>query len=120
MAPNVAIEVRLMDAEGGVADWSPAHAGRGVEFDALRTMPASDLATLQAQAMQDLAWGEIPGGESVRFAAVFETLPDAATHFQLSAANIDAPAVAVPAADVAPGEAQTQLEAEGASTAEGA
>jgi len=92
LIPGLVIEVELMDDAGPLGQRPRAIAGRAIEFDVLRTLPAGDLATVQAAAMQELARGEIPGGASTRFTAVFEALPDEATRFQLRAGAIEAPA----------------------------
>ncbi len=88
-APDLTIEVRLLDGNALLSDVPTTVAGSGIEFDLLRTLPAVDLPALREQATQALAFSEIPGGESVRFAAVFEALPDAATHFQLEARGVE-------------------------------
>ncbi len=98
-APNLAIEVRLLDDAGPLADWPTAHAGSGIEFDTLRTLPAAELGGLRTQAISQLAWSEIPAGESIRFAAIFERLPDAAAHFELAAAEIDGVVAPPPVAE---------------------
>ncbi|MCP5040585.1 MAG: hypothetical protein GY944_06110 [bacterium] len=82
-APQLALEVSLLDERGSDLDLPTALAGRDIAFDDLRELPAAGLAAFEQRAAGALVWGEIAPGQSARFAAVFVGLPDQATHFQL-------------------------------------
>lgn len=102
-APNLRIEVGLLDGEARLDEWPTAIAGSGVEFDTLRTLPYEELEPLRDAAATRLASSEIPGGGSVRFAAVFDALPDRATHFHLASVPVEIPVEAPAALEEAPG-----------------
>ncbi|MDP6979637.1 MAG: zinc-ribbon domain-containing protein [Myxococcota bacterium] len=117
--PDLTIEVRLLDGHAELSGGPTTIAGSGIDFDRLRTLASVELPALREQATQALAFSEIAGGESVRFAAIFEALPDEATHFQLEARGVEglAPPTPVLEGDDTPVARETVLQDDSAAQA---
>jgi hypothetical protein len=82
-APGLQIEVTLLDAAGQSLDHPAARAGRGLSLADLREISVAELEIAQQKASRSLSWSPITPNMKVPFMAVFRTLPDEATHFEL-------------------------------------
>ncbi len=91
LRPGRAIRVQLVSAEGDPIDGATAAAGRALAQVRLREQDPDWLRRDLARSAAEIARRSLRPGESVRFDAVFETIPDSAAGWVIEASTSPLP-----------------------------
>lgn len=81
------LSVELLDDQGVPLEVEPGYAGRPLDEDVLRQLPADTLLRVHAGSVADLGEATLQPGESLPFAVLFPVVPAEARRFQVRGAG---------------------------------